>query len=236
MMNSDGDDSTRHVDRGPAVSPRGRRSGKPDTRAQILAVARERFLREGYPAVTLRSIAADAACDVALVSYHFGSKKGLFGAALDLTANPAEIVQDLLKGDMNTFASRALRVMVTTWDSPEGGGRLRAMLTGAAADPAVGDLIRSGLQAEVIDKIAQRLGGVDARVRAGMFSSQIAGVIMSRYLIRVEPIASMTVDELVRALAPALTMTLRGPIPARRTQLARRTGSAPRSATPTARA
>ena len=68
----------------------------------------------------------------------------------------------------------------------------------------------------MIDKIAARLGGADARTRAGMFSSQITGVIVSRYVIRVEPIASMTVDELVRALSPALTVTLHGPQARRR--------------------
>ncbi|WP_375485691.1 TetR family transcriptional regulator [uncultured Jatrophihabitans sp.] len=194
------------------AAPRGRRAGKPDTPAQILAVAQERFLRDGYPNVTLRTIAAEAGCDVALISYHFGSKRGLFGAALQLIVNPADILQEVLKGDLQTFAPRALRALVTTWDSPEGGGRLRALLRDAASDPALGDVVRGGLQAEMIDKIAGRLGGADARVRAGMFSSQVTGVIFSRYVIRVEPIASMTVDELVRALSPALTVTLRGPL------------------------
>ena len=74
----------------PATSGRGRGRPRGDTgsRAAILAVARRRFLAEGYDRVTLRSVADEAGVDVALVSYHFGSKKGLFGASLELPANP----------------------------------------------------------------------------------------------------------------------------------------------------
>ncbi|MFG2639086.1 TetR/AcrR family transcriptional regulator [Streptomyces sp. NPDC048362] len=91
------------------VPKRGRRPGRPDTRRKILAVARQRFLRDGYRSVTMRSIAAEADVDLALLSYYFGSKKGLFGAALALSANPAELLSRLLaEGDMDSFPERAL--------------------------------------------------------------------------------------------------------------------------------
>jgi AcrR family transcriptional regulator len=67
---------------------RGRRSGNPDTRAEILAIACRRLVADGYYGVTMRAIAAEAGVDAALISYYFGSKKGLFGAALALSANP----------------------------------------------------------------------------------------------------------------------------------------------------
>ncbi len=190
---------------------RGRRSGKPDTRGHILAIARQRFLREGYEAVTLRSIAADAEVDVALISYHFGSKRGLFAAALELIVNPADVLQALLDGDLDTLGPRALQALVATWDQPEAGQPLRAALRGAASDPALGAIVRGALQAELVDKLAARLGGADAHLRAGLFASQMAGVIFSRYILALEPMASISPDELVRRLGPALTHTLRGP-------------------------
>ena len=70
---------------------RGRRTGAPDTREAIRLAARARFLADGYQAVTLRKVAADAGVDVALISYYFGSKVGLFGAAMALPVNPAEL-------------------------------------------------------------------------------------------------------------------------------------------------
>ena len=83
----------------PAGAARGRRPGRPETRAEVLEVARRRFLADGYQAVTLRSVAAEAGVDAALISYYFGSKKGLFGAAMALSANPPEAVLEALAGD-----------------------------------------------------------------------------------------------------------------------------------------
>jgi AcrR family transcriptional regulator len=190
---------------------RGRRSGKPDTRAQILDIARQRFLGEGYESVTLRSIAADAGVDVALISYHFGSKRGLFGAALQLVVNPADVLRSLLDGDLTTLGPRALRAMITAWDHPEAGQPLRAAFRGAVADPALGAMLRGALQTEVVDTLAARIGGIDAHRRAGLFASQMAGVIFSRYILGLEPMASMSVDEIVQRLGPALTHSLHGP-------------------------
>ncbi|MCX4744276.1 TetR family transcriptional regulator [Kitasatospora sp. NBC_01287] len=73
----------------------------------ILDIARRRFLAEGYHAVTLRSIAAEAGVDLALISYFFGSEKGLFGAVLALAANPAEVLAQALTGDPATGHSPA---------------------------------------------------------------------------------------------------------------------------------
>src|SRR3712207_1267814 len=99
-----------------ASGRRGRRPGRPETRAQLLDIARRRFLEAGYQAVTLRSVAAEAGVDVALVSYFFGSKKGLFGAALALPANPPEVLVSALQGDPATLPERVLRVLLHVWD------------------------------------------------------------------------------------------------------------------------
>jgi AcrR family transcriptional regulator len=190
---------------------RGRRRGRPETRAQVLEVARRRFLAEGYQAVTLRSIAAEAGVDVALISYFFGSKKGLFGAALALSANPAEVFLQALPGDPATLPERILRALVGTWEDPAGGGQLRVMIAGALADPDLARLLREVLEREMIDRIAEYLGGADARSRAAAFATQLAGVIFARYLLALEPVASMSLDELIRYLAPGLRAAMAGP-------------------------
>ncbi|MGZ4597086.1 MAG: helix-turn-helix domain-containing protein, partial [Actinomycetes bacterium] len=103
----------------------------------MLDVARRRFLAEGYARVTLRSIAAEAGVDVALVSYFFGSKKGLFGAALALPANPPELLLGALAGDPATLPERVLRTLVHAWDDPQHGAPLRVMVTAAVQDREV---------------------------------------------------------------------------------------------------
>ncbi|MEO9220529.1 MAG: TetR family transcriptional regulator, partial [Mycobacteriaceae bacterium] len=111
----------------PAGPRRGRRPGNSHTGEQILEVARHRFLAEGYHAVSLRSIATAAGVDVALLSYYFGSKKGLFGASLGLLANPPEILAAALPGDPADRPERVLRALLATWDDPVRGAQLRVL-------------------------------------------------------------------------------------------------------------
>ena len=200
----------------PAGSARGRRAGRPQTRSQILDVARRRFLAEGYLAVTMRAVATDAGVDAALISYFFGSKKGLFGAALALSANPPEVLLGALPGNPATLPERVLRALAQAWEDPEHGGPLRVMVSAAIGDPEVGRLLKEVIEREITEQIAERLAGADARYRAAAFTTQLAGIVLARYILQLEPIATMTVDELVRHLAPGLRAALTVRAPTRR--------------------
>jgi AcrR family transcriptional regulator len=189
-------------------SGRGRRPGNPDTQEAIRRAARDRFLRDGYAGVTLRSIATDAGVDVALVSYYFGSKQGLFGAAMALPANPADLLEAELAGDPSTLPERLLRSLLLVWDTPETGAPLRALAGNAASDPDLNRLVREAVGREIVDRLAAQLGTPDAPQRAAAFATQVAGVIFSRYVFQFEPMASMSPDEIVDRLAPALRMAL----------------------------
>lgn len=173
-------------------------------------------------AVTLRSVAAEADVDVALVSYYFGSKKGLFGAALALAATPAETLARTIQGDPATFPQRALRDLLSLWEDPESGAPLRALIAAATHDQAVAGLLRERMEREMIDKIAARFGGADGRKRAGAFCAHIAGLVVTRYILRLEPMASMSPDEIIRAFSPPLRLILneppRRPYPAKQTK------------------
>ena len=190
---------------------RGRRRGSPDTREQILEVARRRFLADGYGPVTMRSIAAEAGVDAALISYFFGSKKGLFGAVLGLVANPPEVLASALPGDPATLAERVLNGLLSAWDDPETGRPLLLMARAATQAPEVTRLLSEIVEKELIGRIADHVGGPDARNRTGVFGAQLAGVIFTRYILGVEPVASMPRDELIARLAPGLRATLQGP-------------------------
>lgn len=193
---------------GTGKGTRGRRRGSPDTREAILAVARRRFLADGYAPVTMRSIAAEAGVDAALISYFFGSKKGLFGAVLGLVANPPEVLAGALPGDPATLPERVLRALLTAWDDPEGGARLVLLVRAAVAEPDLSRLLRDLLEHEIVDRIAEHIGGPGARARAAAFGTQLAGLIFVRYIMRVEPAASMAPDELIARHAPGLRAVL----------------------------
>lgn len=104
---------------------RGRRAGKPDTRAEILHAARERFLSAGYTRASLRSIAADAGVDVALLSYHFTSKQGLFTAAMAIPVRPGELLDQALDAPLEQWPERILRTVLNAWEDPQIGPVLR---------------------------------------------------------------------------------------------------------------
>ena len=189
--------------------PRGRRAGKPETRAAILTAARERFLAVGYDAASLRTIATDAGVDVALVSYYFGSKRGLFGAAMALPVNPMDAARAALDGDLATLPERVLGNILRLWDNPTTGEPLRALARAAVADEHFARVVREGIRVEIIDGLAKRLGGRGSKARAVAFSTQLAGVIMARYLIGLEPIASMSQAEVLRTMTPTLRLALK---------------------------
>ncbi|MGO9971633.1 MAG: TetR family transcriptional regulator [Solirubrobacteraceae bacterium] len=191
-----------------AARPRGPRAGRPDTRERIRLAARDQFLADGYRDVTMRSIAAAADVDVALVSYYFGNKNGLFSAAMSLAVSPAELIDAALGGDPHTLAERMLRTMLTAWDSPTIGGPLRTAAAAAISEPATQRLVAEAVEREIIDRLTDRLQGPDRDRRAAIFCSQIAGIIFTRYLLGVEPLATMSADEIAQRLAPSLQLIL----------------------------
>jgi AcrR family transcriptional regulator len=192
---------------------RGRPSGTTTTKADILVAARRRFLEDGYDGMTLRAVASDAGVDVALISYYFGSKKGLFAAALALGANPAELLTRELAGPLNSLPERIVRTVVRAWDDPRSGPSLRAFIEGVVRDPQVARTFRGMMEQEMVPAIAARLGGdADTTRRAALMTSQIAGMILARYVLQVEPLVSMSPQELARQMAPGLRATLAAPI------------------------
>ena len=187
---------------------RGRRRGKPETRAAVLAAARARFLADGYDGASLRSIAADAGVDVALLSYFFGSKRGLFGAALALPVNPLDVLQSEIDGDLATLPERLLTRLLAIWDEPATGEPLKALGRAAISDPDLGRLVRQTIGTEIVGRMTERIGGPQATQRAVAFTTQVAGIILTRYLIGFEPMASMGRDDVVRTMAPTLRYPL----------------------------
>jgi AcrR family transcriptional regulator len=197
---------------------RGRPRGTTTTKADILASARRLFLEHGYDGVSLRAVAGDAGVDVALISYYSGSKKGLFGAAMALGANPALLLAGELQGPLNSLPERLVRTVLHVWDDPGTGPTLRSFLEGIVRDPQVARIFGEMMEQEMLPAIAGRLGGgADATRRAAIATSQLWGMILSRYVIKVEPLASMSHAEVARRMAPGLGAALAGPQRVRRT-------------------
>lgn len=188
----------------------GRRRGESGTREAILDAARSAFARLGYQASTIRGIAETASVDPALVHHYFGTKERLFVEALQLPVRPDEFIPTLLAGDRRTIGERLARLAVSVWESPPGRRAMLGILRSAMTNERAATMLREFAAEALVGRVAESLGVPDARLRASLVASQLIGVAIGRYVIRVEPLASADPDVLVAWLAPTLQRYLTG--------------------------
>ena len=191
---------------------RGRRPGSPDTRAAILDAARALFASGGLSGTSVRAVAAKAGVDPALVHHYFGSKDDLFVAALQLPFDFREVIVPVLAEGPDGAAERLLPVFLSIWDDPDLQTPLLA-LARSLTDPSSKELMRDGFLKVVIGPIGVALGIDEPERRMPLVASQMMGLIFMRYLLQVEPIASMPSAELVATYAPTIQRYLTGPLP-----------------------
>ncbi|GAA4218905.1 TetR/AcrR family transcriptional regulator [Actinocatenispora rupis] len=191
----------------------GRRPGNPGTREAILTAARDAFSRQGYAGASVRRIAAAAGVDPALVHHYFGTKDELFTAALELPFTPAKVLPQVIAGDPDGIGERLLRTFLGIWDGPGGQQGLAALRTMLARDAEVG-LFREFLISQVLRRAVEEYGLPDAAVRVPLAASQLIGVVLVRYVLRLEPLAGASVDWIVATVGPTIQRYLTGELPA----------------------
>lgn len=191
----------------------GRRPGDNRTRDAVLVAARRQFAELGYDRTTMRSVAAEAGVDQKLVGYFFGSKQRLFVAATALPFDAAAVVPAILCGDRARMGERLAGFVVGILEDPEAGRRFTGLIRAAAAEPGAAEMVRDLLTRELWARGAQLLPADQPALRISLMASEVLGLIMTRYVIRAEPLASLPPGEVVAAIAPALQRLLAGPTP-----------------------
>jgi AcrR family transcriptional regulator len=189
--------------------PRGRRRAGEDTRAALLDAARVEFTERGFDGATVRTIALRAGVDAAMVNHWFGGKDGLFVAAMEIPVNPAEIVPRILEGAPEQLAERILRTFLSVWDT-NGGGALAALMRSVASHEEAARMMREFVSRVIIGRIVSAVAPDRLDLRAALCGTQIAGLAMIRYVIRLEPLASADHDTVVAAIGPNLQRYLTG--------------------------
>lgn len=183
---------------------RGRPRGRSDARERLIGAAVDEFAEHGYDGATIRSIAARADVDAALVHHYFGTKADLFAEAVGIPLRPDVDVPGIVAGPRDEVGSRLVRYVLEAFELPDVRRRGVMLIRTALGSRATSPLLAGFLSRELIGRIAKTLGVADAELRATLVASQIAGLLVTRHVLKLAPIATASVDELVDRIGPTV--------------------------------
>ncbi len=173
-----------------------------EARGLVLDAARGVFASRGYARTTMKGIAAAAGVAPEVVRRYYRSKGDLFSAAMRLPTDPRSAVPTLLAPGLEGLGDRLVRFMLLTLDDPEVRADLLGLLRAGGNAYSSSRSLQEFIEATVIDRVVTAMGVPDARMRASLISSTLIGVAVTRYLIRLEPLASASDDQVVRMVGP----------------------------------
>ncbi|CAM5557814.1 TetR/AcrR family transcriptional regulator [Streptomyces narbonensis] len=193
----------------PAPRRRGRPSrteedSGPGARERILEAARAQFAERGYDKASVRGIAKAAGVDPALVHHYFGTKDEVFAAAIEVSFEPALVVPAILGGPREAIGERLARFFIGVWENPVSRAPLLAIVRSALTHEAAAKVLRTFVLRRLLERIAAELDVPEPSFRAELAASHMIGIVILRYVIQVEPLASADPEEIVAQVAPTL--------------------------------
>ncbi|MDQ4502728.1 TetR family transcriptional regulator [Sinomonas sp. ASV322] len=191
-----------------------RPKGTSDRRAAIVDAATRLFADKGYDGVSLREIAREAGVDAALVHHYFDGKESLFSASVALPIEPEMIIggiESFALADRGRFVAHAI---VRLWEGPQRHA-LAAFFRSTISSTTRSRLLADVARRRILARIAEGMPGDRAErdLRVSMAATQVVGFMIARYIVRLEPLASLPADEAEALLAPAIQRHLTGPLP-----------------------
>jgi len=182
--------------------PKPRRSDA--TRAAILSAARERFAADGYERATIRAIAAQAEIDPAMVMRYYGSKEGLFAAAARFDLR----LPDLQAVPRERLGATLVRHFLDVWENDE---TFFVLLRAAVTHPSAAERMKAIFQSQVLPALAAASPDRSSfPTRAGLVSSQLLGLALCRYVLRLPPVLALDREQIIRHVGPVLQGYLTG--------------------------
>ena len=189
----------------------GRRSGTTQTREQIAIAARTLFAELGYERATFRAIAAAAGVDPALVVHFYGSKDELFREVMQLPPAWADAHVRVAEGPRSQmgrrFAALVLGGLEDERTRPIVLGRIRS----ASSHPDAAALVRETVTRDLA-RLTKAIGNDQPDTRAVLIGAQLVGIALARYVVAVEPLASLPAADVVELVAPTFQHYLTGPL------------------------
>lgn len=170
----------------------------------VLDAARAAFGARGYAKTTMKGVAAAAGVTPAVVRKYYDNKEQLFAAALRLPFDPASAVPKLIAPGLEGMGERLVRFTFDTLGDPEVRKDLGTLFKAGASAGRAAESIQDFLEESVVDRVVASVGVPDARMRVALITSYLVGVAASRYVLKLEPLASAPEDDVVRLVAPVV--------------------------------
>jgi len=147
------------------------------------------------------------------VHHYFGSKDQLFLAAVEAPANPADLLPEVLAAGRDELGAAVVRLLLRVWDGPMQPAGL-ALVRSAVGNEWTAKLLREFLVTQVLRRVMGTLDlpPAEREARGALVGSQLIGMVMARYVLKVEPLASASPESLVAAVGPNVQRYLTGDV------------------------
>lgn len=182
----------------------GRRPAGQNTKASIIDAAQTLFAASGYDRTSLRRIAQLADVDPALIAHYFGSKQQLFVESMLPLYDGPKLLPDVLMGDPHCIGERLARLFVMMTTDPQRLKLVTGMMRSISSEEQAAQIGREFMQQSIMRIVEGYVPGPNKQLQANLLASQLMGVFMARYIMKVEPLATATKEELIVYLAPRL--------------------------------
>ena len=189
----------------------GRRPGATDTREQIAAAAQSLFAELGYERTTFRRIAADAGVDPALVVHFYGSKEDLFRKVMELPEAISDALVRVAEVPDEEKGRRFAELIVAALENPATRPVVLGRIRSASSHPEAAALVRETVTRD-LSRLTNAITDDRPETRAVLIGAHVVGLALARYIVRVEPLASLPAPEVVDLIAPTFQRYLAEPL------------------------
>jgi AcrR family transcriptional regulator len=181
------------------------------TKARIMKAARGEFARRGFQAATVRDIAAEAEIDPSMVIRYFESKAGLFDAVCRISLDIPPL-RDISRADVGTTL---VRHFLARWEGDGTDDSLLLLLRSGVVDPEAAARLHQLFATQLLPALSEVVEEPqEAHARVGLVASQMLGVALTRNILRIPPMVTMTPEQIVARVGPTVQTYLTGYLPA----------------------
>ena len=182
----------------------GRRQGETNAKEDIILAAQNLFALSGYEKATIRSIAKEAKVDPALINHYFKSKQELFIESMLPLFDGPKLLQKALDGPDDEIGLRLSRLFIFLISNERTKSLIIGIIRSSTTDEQAAKMMNIFITENVASIVKQKIKGNDASVISNLIGSQFVGIVLAREIIKVEPLASLSEDDLMKYLAPKL--------------------------------